>query len=257
MSQLKSELDRLSLEQATGRLGLGHEGAFHLIDGAVTHAESVLVPDLGQLLTRSGRITEAAWRQIQAHGLPLPAGSPLSQAELETVALLGLFDAAWLLLASETEPDFTKTEPHWLGAANTVTPATLLHEIENRRDRLHSVWPSPLADDAPVVPIKRIRRQRLILSGIQAELLVNADDRLTPAELARELGRTRYGCTLAVRGLVASELIEAPQNPPGVPAPRRTVGGAPRTVRNQDETRWAEVDLGLLHRLHDALEELE
>lgn len=257
MRRLKSELDRLAVERATGRLRLGHEGTFHLIDGAVTHAENVLVPDLGQLLTRSKRITEAAWRQIQAHGLPLPADCPLRAAELEMFALLGLFDAAWLLLASETEPDFTETEPHWLGAVNSVTPTTLFHEIEHRRARLHDVWPSPLADDAPVVPIRRIRRQRLILTGLQAELLLNADGRLTPAELARELGRTRYGCTLAVRGLVASALVEAPQSPPGVPAPRLRIGGAPRTVRNQAETRWAEVDLDLLHRLHDALKELE
>jgi hypothetical protein len=257
MSRLKSELDRLFLERATGRLGLGHEGAFHLIDGAITHAENVLVPDLGQLLTRSGRITEAAWRQIQAHGMPLPPDFPIEAAELEMFALLGLFDAAWLLLASETEPHFTETEPHWLGAMNTVTPTTLFHEIGNRWAQLHAVWPSPLADDAPVIPIRRISRERLTLTGLQLELLVNADGILTPGELARELGRTRYGCTLAVRGLVASALVEAPQSPPGVPAPRLGTGGAPRTVRDQAETRRAEVDLGLLHRLHDALKELE
>jgi hypothetical protein len=257
MSGLKSELDRLSLQRATGRLGLGHEGAFHLIDGAVTHAENVLVPDLGQLLTRSGRITEPAWRRIQAHGLPLAPDSPLTRPELEMFALLGLFDAAWLLLASEAEPDFTETAPHWLGPVSSVTPATLFHEIGNRRARLHAVWPSPLADDAPVVPVRRIRRQRLILTGLQAEILVNADGRLTPAGLARELGRTRYGCTLAVRGLVASALVEAPQSPPGVPAPRRRIGGPPRTTRKQTETRWAEVDQSLLHRLYEALKELE
>lgn len=127
-------------------------------------------------------------------------------------------------------------------------------------ERLAAARPSPLADDAPLEPVRRLHRQRLILTGLQAELLLNADGRKTPPELARELGRTRFGCSPAVRGLVASAPARAPEPESGARAPRRHPGGAPRRALPAgvlSRPRWAEADPGLPVRLQDVLKELE
>ncbi|GAB3671006.1 hypothetical protein GCM10027589_39750 [Actinocorallia lasiicapitis] len=251
---LRGLLLELARERATGVVRIGHEGAFHLVDGAAVFAECVLVPGLGRMLTSSGRLREADWRAVQAAG---SADAWLGRAELEGYALIALFDAAYYLLPSTAELAFTESEPFWLAPLRGVAIETLYYETGRRRERLDHAWPSAVLDEAPVEPVRRVRRQRLMLSGLQAELLLNADGRLDPAGLARELGHTRYGCTLAVRGLAASGLVAVP---PG--AARRRIGGAsraepPRTVRSPGRQKWAEVDQSLLLRLQDALRELE
>jgi hypothetical protein len=262
--RLRAELQRLAELRATGSLRLGDEGVLHLIDGAVTHAECAHAPGLGTLLTASGRLTSAAWQRVRDKGVTTdhPTPARLSRAELQMYGLIALFDAVYFLSSSALEPSFAAGDPHWLGPLNAATPDTLFHEVRRCRERLDAAWHSPLADEAPVVPIRRLQRQRVILTGLQTELLLNADDRSTPEDLARALGRTRYGCTLAVGGLVASALIEVPSASEGVRVPRRHVGGQPRrTVRtalpDAEEPKWATVDLGLLGRLQDALRELE
>ncbi|MEO5874059.1 MAG: hypothetical protein ABIS86_11975 [Streptosporangiaceae bacterium] len=264
MRRLRAELRRLAGEHATGTLRLGDDGALHLIDGAVTHAESAHAPDLGTLLTASGRLTAPAWQRVRDKGATADQPTParLSRAELQMYGLVALFDAVFVLSSSPAEPAFTPTDPHWLGPLNSAGPDTLFHEVRRCRERLDAAWPSPLADDAPVLPVRRLHRQRVILTGLQTELLLNADDRLTPPGLARLLGRTRFGCILAVRGLVASELLQAPAAPKGARVPRRRVGGAARrTVHTAtpatDQPTWAPVDVSLLGRLQDALRELE
>lgn len=249
MKELRGVLLRLAEDGATGAIRVGHEGVLHLVDGDVVFAECVFVPGLGRMLTSSGRLRAEDWRLIQATG---SADAWLGRAELEGYALIAMFDAVFYLLVSDAETDFVESGPYWLAPLRNVPVATLYHETGRRRERLDAVWPSGVLDDAPVVPLRRIRRQRLMLTGLQAELLLNADGRLTPAGLARELGHTRYGCTLAVRGLAASGLVEVPRG-----AARRRVGGAPRAMREAAQNTWAEVDLSLVARLQDALRELE
>ncbi|WP_460367073.1 hypothetical protein, partial [Actinocorallia lasiicapitis] len=209
MRRLRAELARLADDRATGALQVG-DGTVYLVEGAIAHAETDAVPGLETLVTASGRLTAAGWRRITERGVEgVAAGNAgqarLSRAELETYTLIALFDAVFQLASDDAgEPCFVPGETHWLGCLHAVSVSTLLHEVRRRRARLEAAWPSPLADDAPVVPILRVRRQRVVLTGLQAELLVNADGRLTPSGLARKLGRTRYGCTLAARGLVAS-----------------------------------------------------
>lgn len=116
-----------------------------------------------------------------------------------------------------------------------------------------------------MVPVRRVTRQRVILTGLQAEILLNADGRRTPPQLARELGRTVFACLLAVRGLAAASLLrigppdgfgaapvrEAPAAPAAPAAPVRDdvpAGWAPAD--------WAPTDHDLLVRLHAALVEL-
>lgn len=246
---MRAALLGLARDKATGTLRVGHEGVVHLVEGDAVFAECVFVPGLGRMLTASGRLREGDWRGVQAAG---SAVTRLGRGELEGFGLIALFDAAFYLLSSEAEVDFAAGDPYWLGPLRGVAIETLYYETGRRRERLDHAWPSAVLDDAPVVPVRRVRRQRVMLTGLQAELLLNADGRLDAAGLARELGHTRYGCTLAVRGLAASGLVAAP---PG--AARRRIGGAPRAVRSSGRQKWAEVDQSLLIRLQDALRELE
>ncbi|MBW8482583.1 hypothetical protein [Actinomadura parmotrematis] len=276
---MHAELRRLEKERRTGVLHAGDEGAFHVADGAVAFARSRRATGLDRLVVESGAVSAEDWGRIRLgeHGDlradRQPWGTvPIRRSQLETFALLALFDAAFFLLESASAPVFEEGPAHWLAPVCRVTPATLAHECERRRDGAATPWPSSLADRAPVVPVTRIRRQRVILTGLEAELLVNADGRRSPAELAMDLGRTTYGCLLAVRSLVAAGLVQppavqppvpdAPDAPAAVPAVpgaalggRRAAGTAPERPAGTDSW-WTPPDLDVLVRLRAALEEL-
>lgn len=209
---ISSALSALERDKCTGVLRVGDDGAFHVDRGAVVHAECPHAPS--------------------------PGGGP----DPELPALLAMFDAAYFLLGSAAEPVFT--EGPRSGRARRITVATLVHEQRRRRARLDAAWPDGGVDTAPVVPVRRVRRQRVILTGVQAEILLNADGRRTPAELARDLGRTAFGCLLAVRGLAAASLVRT--DPPAGPA-------APP---GEIPAEWAAADHELLDRLRAALVEL-
>ncbi|TYK50392.1 transcriptional regulator [Actinomadura decatromicini] len=210
-------LGALERERSTGLLRIGDDGAFQIVRGAVAHAESRHAPGPGEPPDGSGR---------------------------ELPELLAVFDAAYFLLGSAAEPDFTEGPPS--ARPRRITAATLVHERRRRRGLLDAAWPDAGVDVAPVVPVRRVRRQRVILTGVQAEILLNADGRRTPADLAAHLGRTAFGCLLAVRGLAAASLLRTehqstrrrPPAPSGIPA------------------GWAPADRDLLVRLHTALTEL-
>ncbi|NEA25832.1 hypothetical protein [Actinomadura bangladeshensis] len=205
-------LGTLERERRTGVLRVGDDGAFHLAGGAVVRAESRHVPGAADL-----------------------PGGPDPE-------LLALFDAAYFLLGSAAEPVF---EEEATDGALRITVPTLVHEQRRRRARLDAAWPDGGVDVAPVVPVRRVRRQRVILTGVQAEILLNADGRRTPARLARDLGRTAFGCLLAVRGLAAASLVET--EPAVAESPEGWGEGA---------VEWAAPDHELLDRLRTALVEL-
>lgn len=142
------------------------------------------------------------------------------------------------------------------------------------------------------MPVRRVRKQRVVLTGGQIEILAAADSRRTVAELARDLGRTTYGCLQAVRELTEAGLVEPPGREqssrvtapaghvpsvpvPRAPAPRATpiLGPAPsdpkpplllplrrrsrQIVPVIEADRWEQVDVNLLVRVRAGLEELE
>ncbi|MVZ98988.1 transcriptional regulator [Actinomadura sp. LD22] len=227
-------LGTLERERATGLLRVGDDGAFHLDRGAVTRAESRHAPGPGDL--------------IGALGGPDP----------ELPALLALFDAAYFLLGSRAEPVFTGGPPAH-GPVRRITAATLDHERRRRRTLLDSAWPYDDADTAAVVPVRRVRRQRVILTGLQAEILLNADGRRTPAELARDLGRTAFACLLAVRGLAAAALLRTRPHDPAPASPVTPAAPPPAQLPPREAgppTEWAPADHDLLARLRAALAEL-
>jgi hypothetical protein len=247
---ITAELHRLGEEKATGMLRAGADGAFFLVDGAVTFAQHRHAPGLDELVTASGRVpAEQWWRDRRAGRIP----GGLSRAELEMFALLAIFDAAYFLLGSAGGAHFAEGVRHDLAPICRITPGTLAFETERRRALLAAQWPSAAADEAPVVPVRRLRRQRLVLTGLQAEILLNADGRRTPAELARDLGRTAYGCLLAVRGLAADSLVQPPDAPN---RPTESLPPAPPAAPPSVPVQWTPVDRDVLHRLRAALQQM-
>ncbi|WP_458690794.1 hypothetical protein [Nocardia tengchongensis] len=285
-SELVIELRRLEQQRGTGVLTVG-DGAFHLVEGAIVAADCRRTTGLDRLAITAGLTDTEGWRRARAGTADqLPSGP-----RLETLALLAVFDAAYLLLAAPAPVEFRPGPPHWLAYACRITPGALIHECARRGDPAAGVWPVELVDRVAVVPVRRVRRRRVVLTGGQAEVLAAVDARHSITWLAEHLGRTTYGCLLAVRELTAAGLIEPPvmvalaehiaQPPamgdtaggdpatadPAPAAPDRNPGAAPnstpplrRRVRQTAAVavpdRWEPPDRDVLIRLRAALEEL-
>ncbi|MGV9676060.1 hypothetical protein ACWDSJ_12335 [Nocardia sp. NPDC003482] len=273
-ADLANELRRLGIQRGTGVLRAA-DGAFHLTEGAIASADCRRTPGLDRLVVAAGVATAEDWRRAAA-GEP---GRVLDRPRLETLALLSVFDAAYFLLASPSACEFRPAPPHWLAPVCHIPPDALVHECARRGDPEAGPWPARLVDRAPVVPVRRARRRRIALTGGQIEVFGTADGRRSVAAIARELGRTTYGCLVSVRELTAAGLIEppatdraepeAPESPVPVPLPRRVSGRSlppedaetPAAVRHSTPAvtvpeRWSPVDHETLVRLRAALEEL-
>jgi hypothetical protein len=262
--ELVEELRRLEKERQTGILRVG-DGAFHFTEGTIASADCRRTTGLNRLVVETGVVTAEAWWRAGA-GDP---GQLLERPRLEALVMLSVFDAAYFLLAAPAVPEFRPAPPHWLAPICHIAPGALVQECTRRGDAESAPWPARLVDRAPVVPTRHVRRQRVVLTGGEAEVLASADTRRSIADIARDLGRTTYGCLVAVRDLTAAGLIE----PPVATAPVRTgpagsgrhaaTEPAPplqRRVRSAASAlipeRWDPVDRDVLIRLRTALAEL-
>ncbi|MEV6063470.1 hypothetical protein AB0L62_26005 [Nocardia asteroides] len=211
---LAEELHRLEEEGSTGILRAG-DGEFHLARGAIASAGCRRTIGLDRLVVEAGVATAEDWRRAGA-GDPGPL---LDRPRLESFALLSVFDAAYFLLASPGETEFRPAPEHWLAPVCRVAPHTLLQECARRGDPERGPWPADLVAAVPVVPARRVRRNRVVLTGGQAEVLAAADERRSVADIARDLGRTTYGCLVAVRELTSAGLITEPDQAAAQPVP--------------------------------------
>ncbi|MBL1079856.1 hypothetical protein JK358_36200 [Nocardia sp. 2] len=199
-----------------------------------------------------------------------PRLAVVSRPRLETLVLLSIFDAAYLLLAAPGPVEFESAPAHWLSDLCAVTPRVVIHECDRRGALDPGPWHTELVDRAAVVPARRIAHRRVVLTAGQAEVLAAADARRSVTAIARTLDRTAYGCLQAVRDMTAAGLIEPPaaapasiqhgdpeiQAPtPGGPAPlpRRRVRQAALTPAPES---WEPADRDMLIRLRAALQEL-
>ncbi|GAB3961844.1 hypothetical protein GCM10029978_015230 [Actinoallomurus acanthiterrae] len=257
-------------------LRVGDDGALHLADGFVTFAESRWTPvpgagspapaerSPGRTRPAPGATPPAPVERSPApdrpRDVPPPApGDPVGW-QREARALLAIFDAVYFLLDSAAVPSFTEVAPRRPAPECRISPAALLRECARRREAPDGGWPPTLVDRAPVVPVRTVRRRRIVLTAPQIEVLLNADGRRTPADLARVLGRTTFGCLTAVRALTAAELVRPPRRePPALPVRRRR-RPPPSAGESTPDTpapgRWAPVELDVLLRLRAGLEEL-
>ncbi|MCO6004686.1 hypothetical protein NE236_06810 [Actinoallomurus purpureus] len=252
---LIAALRRIEEGRRTGVLRAGDDGVLHLTDGAVTFAESrwTPAPDAGPPAP-SDRWPAPG----RTDGAPRPVPDDPAGWHRETRVLLAIFDAMYFLLDSDAAPSFTERPPHRPVPECRISPTALLRECARRRDEPDAGWPSTLVDRAPVVPVRTVRRRRIVLTAPQIEVILNADGRRTPADLARDLGRTAFGCLTAVRALTAAELVRPARNEPeALPVRRRR---PPPQGPDGDEGAasgpWAPVELDVLVRLRAGLEEL-
>lgn len=252
---LAVELRRLGQQRLTGTLRAG-DGIFHIAKGTVASVECRRATGLDRLVTGTGVVSPEEWRRAGA-GDP---GSLLGRPSLEVLAVLSVFDAAYFVLASPAVPEFRPAPPHWLAPVCSIAPQALVRECVRRGNPRSGPWPAHLVDQAPVVAA-RTRRHRLTLSAGQTEVLAAADGRRTIAGIARDLGRTTYGCLVAVRDLTAAGLIAAPvltaraalAQPPA-PLPRRRTQ---RVAGQPPPQQWQPVRRDILNRVLAALGELE
>ncbi|MFC4376559.1 hypothetical protein ACFO5K_20910 [Nocardia halotolerans] len=206
---LAEELHRLEAQGSTGVLRVG-DGEFHLARGAIASAGCRRTIGLDRLAVEAGVATAEDWHRAGA-GEP---GALLHRPRLEALARLSVFDAAFFLLETSDEPEFLPTEEHWLAPVCRVAPRALVRECARRSRPGDSPWSADMVATTPVAPARRAPRKRVVLTAGQAEVLAAADAERSIAEIARDLGRTTYGCLVAVRDLTAANLIEPP-------APRR------------------------------------
>ncbi|MFI7233000.1 hypothetical protein ACIBO5_58325 [Nonomuraea angiospora] len=213
MTRLDALLGGLARERSTGALRLGRNGTIFLHDGRVTYMECAQTPGVERLLTARGRMTEAALRGLQADGgcARLLEEGALTPGELQFAVLGAVLDAAFFLLPiSGTRPKFRPGERHWLGGQWFFDVAGLVRECARRRAHLADIWPSAEVDTLPVRPVPWLPGHGVTLTRVQWEVIVGADQKATPLELSKQLGRSGYAVLLAVRRLAAAGLLTPP-----------------------------------------------
>lgn len=275
MTQLDALLSSLARERSTGALRIGRNGTIFLADGRVTYMECSQTPGVERLLSARGVLSETKLRSLQAEegGCErLLAEGAVTPGELQYAVLGVVLDAAFFLLpVTGSRPKFRPGERHWLGGQWYFDVAGLVRECARRRAQLAEAWPSADMDTLPVRPVARLPGHGVTLNRIQWEVLVRADGKATPGELARQIGRPCYPVLLAVRRLAAAGLLEPPEPPAERRTGRRTTAPLPkRAAREATAPRPAPAeaaplgpattgdptDLALLLRLKKALEEL-
>ncbi|MEU4161115.1 DUF4388 domain-containing protein [Actinoplanes sp. NPDC026670] len=214
-------LTRVAGERQTGALLVGGHpgGAVYVFEGRVIYAESSSAPGVGELLTSSGRLAGRTWQSAFDLGAPtarvgrlLVEQGHLTQGELELCVLGATYDAAYFVLADRAAPaEFRPGATHWLGPVVHIDATAVDREVGRRIGLLDGIFPNPLIDVAPVIPVARPPRERVTITAPQWELLVQADGQRTPADLAQLLGRAGYAIIQELRRMAAAGLIEPPE----------------------------------------------
>jgi hypothetical protein len=214
-------LTRVAGERQTGALMVGGHpgGAVYVFEGRVIYAESSSAPGVGELLTASGRLAGRTWQsafdlgaRTARVGRLLVEQGHLTQGELELCVLGATYDAAYFVLADRAAPaEFRPGATHWLGPVVHIDATAVDREVGRRIRLLDGIFPNPLIDVTPVIPVTRPPRERVTITAPQWELLVQADGQRTPADLAQLLGRAGYAIIQELRRMAAAGLIEPPE----------------------------------------------
>jgi hypothetical protein len=214
-------LTQVAGERRTGALVVGGHpgGTVYLLEGHVTYADSPAAPGVGELLTASGRLAGRTWQAaLDAGTAPAQVGrilleqGHLTQGELELCVLGALYDAAYFALSPTSAPvEFLDGAMHWLGTVIRVDPAAVNREARRRARLLEEIFPDARIDTAPVIPAPRPPVERVTLTALQWELMVQADGQRTPADLAQLLGRAGFATIQELRRLAALGLLELPE----------------------------------------------
>ncbi|MFG1996086.1 DUF4388 domain-containing protein [Actinoplanes sp. NPDC048988] len=245
-------LTQVTGERQTGTLVVGGHpgGAVYVLEGRVIYAESPAAPGVGELLTASGRLAGRTWQNALDLGTStarvgrlLVEQGHLTQGELELCVLGATYDAAYFTLSAPEAPiDFLPGATHWLGPVAHIDPGAITREVRRRVRLLDEIFPDARVDTAPVIPVSRLPRERVAITALQWELLINADGQRTPADLALLLGKAGYATIQELRRMAALGLLELPEVRPvetpdlvRLPRARGTAVDIKRPVVKADE----------------------
>ncbi|MFG1926306.1 hypothetical protein [Cryptosporangium sp. NPDC048952] len=232
---LVEALDESTTNRATGALHVDGviSGSIYLIDGEVYYVHTPAAPGVDCLLQASGTVAtpafQSAWTTGAASGQVgdvLVKSGALSRGEAELCTASAITDGAYALLTAspaDTGPvRFAAGDGHWWGPVRRIGADALDVQIRKRK-RLLERTPPANVDDQPVVATMRLGRHHVVLTDLQWELIVHANGRRTPRELARLLGRSAFNTILESRRLVTAGLIQvARQEPAPEPTARPT-----------------------------------
>ena len=213
---LGEALDELTAVRATGALHVDGAagGSIYLIDGEVYYVHAEAAPGVDCLLQASGTVPASVFQTAWAAGAAagqvgevLVSSGAVSRGEAELCTTAAIADGAFALLTTEAGPvRFAPGERHWWGALRRVGVAALDDQVRKRHRLLERTPPRDL-DDQPVVAARRLGRHHVVLTDLQWELIVHADGRRTPRELAKLLGRSAFSAMLETRRLVTAGLV--------------------------------------------------
>jgi hypothetical protein len=232
-------LDELAAARATGAVHVDGPdgGSVYLVEGEVYYVHAGSTPGVDCLLQASGTVPSTVFQTAWAAGAAagrvgevLVGSGALSRGEAELCTAAAITDGAFVLLTAGRGPArFAPGERHWWGELRRIGVAALDAQVGKRRRLLERTPPTDV-DDQPVLAARRLGRHHVVLTDLQWELVVHADGRRTPRELARLLGRSSFSAVLETRRLVSAGLMrvapKAPVDPPppavsGSPLPRR------------------------------------
>ncbi|GAA1409172.1 hypothetical protein ACFQZ4_16340 [Catellatospora coxensis] len=196
-------------------------GVVYVVDGRIAYAETPVASGVERLLTASGRLPADAWRAAVTAGRAQHRIGPelvdaglVTQAELESLGVIALHDAAFFLFDLVVSAHFEHRARHPVGHLRTLDLRSVCQEVDRRKRLLADAWPDAAIDTAAVLPQRRLRSQCVALTALQWEVVANADRRRSPIDLARLLGRDTFTVMLEVRRMARTGLVE-PGRPGG------------------------------------------
>ncbi|HEY0934532.1 MAG TPA: hypothetical protein VGD91_12395 [Trebonia sp.] len=232
--------------RADGRPG----GTVYFADGQISACATPGAPGLEVILLRSGRISESDWNAAflaaAVGGRPMTAdlveSGLLGAGEAEALLRTALADAVFAILSGPVD-DWTEApaEDCLLPLVPPARCGWLLGEAARRAQVLAS-FPQPALTARDRIAAAPTPPDRVPAPG-QDEILVLADGRRTPRDLAFGLGRGLYETMLHLARMRAANLVE-------VSPSSRTAASAPVTAVTPAE-KEAEPAGGLPRRRRD------
>ncbi|MFF7653959.1 hypothetical protein ACFZCY_29715 [Streptomyces sp. NPDC007983] len=219
-------------------------GTIHLHHGAIRAIETPGAPTVEALLLKSRRIGEVEWDAACTAAGPggrldatLVEQGHIGAAELEVLCVGALYDAAFAMALST--PDSWQVDRETPGPRLShqegTDPRRLTEETSRRvRQLAKSLGSVREFGQERIRPSARATAGIGRLSARYRDILLSADGRRTPRDIAFALGRGVYAVMLDISRMKALQLIqpEPPQAPATAPrvAPRDPGAEPPRAV---------------------------
>jgi hypothetical protein len=244
-------LAKLLAEDFTGAVEVAGTpgGTIHLRRGLVVAVDTPNAPSVETLLIRSGRIDEASWAGAISYqaAVAMPDGSEegglnpvltelrlIGRGELEAICVAALYDAAFAMALSPAEgwTVHKGAAPPALVSLPGESPRKLADETTRRIAVLSRSW-SSLGELAAARCRPAARIDPGLLTARQQAVLLAANGRRTPRDIAFFLGCGVFPAMLDVTRLRARGLVQWEVPRPTVP-PSTARRAAPAQRRPDD-----------------------